>query len=105
MPYLEAMSLESVRVFMGRTFGIPHRALRDTTLQGYKIPKDTMLTANFHNVLMGEKYFDDPNEFKPERFLDSKGNLSIPDQYLPFGWGNQKFTFFPLPTPHHPTLD
>lgn len=39
MPYLEALVLESVRVFMGRTFSIPHRALKDTTLQGYHIPK------------------------------------------------------------------
>lgn len=39
MPYVESIVLESVRVFMGRTFSIPHRALRDTTLQGYFIPK------------------------------------------------------------------
>jgi cytochrome P450 len=39
MPYMEAIVLESVRMFMGRTFSIPHRALRDTELQGYHIPK------------------------------------------------------------------
>ena len=39
MPYIEAIVLESVRVFMGRTFSIPHRALKDCTLQGYYIPK------------------------------------------------------------------
>lgn len=39
MPYMEALVLESVRMFMGRTFSIPHRALQDTTLQGYFIPK------------------------------------------------------------------
>jgi cytochrome P450 len=39
MPYMEAIVLESVRMFMGRTFSIPHRALKDTELQGYHIPK------------------------------------------------------------------
>lgn len=39
MPYVEAVVLESVRVFMGRTFSIPHRALRDCMVQGYHIPK------------------------------------------------------------------
>lgn len=39
MPYCEAAVLEAVRMFMGYTFGIPHRALRDTTFRGYNIPK------------------------------------------------------------------
>lgn len=39
MPYCEAAVLEGVRMFMGHTFGIPHRALRDTKFRGYDIPK------------------------------------------------------------------
>lgn len=39
MPYCEATVLEGVRMFMGYTFGIPHRALRDTKFRGYNIPK------------------------------------------------------------------
>lgn len=74
-------------MFMGRGFGIPHRALRDTTIQGFNIPKDTMVIANLNAVLMDEKLYDHPHEFRPERFLDSKGNLTVPDHYLPFGFG------------------
>lgn len=39
MPYSEAVILEALRLFMAHTFGIPHRALRDTKLRGYDIPK------------------------------------------------------------------
>lgn len=39
MPYCEAVILETLRLFMGHTFGIPHRALRDTKLRGFDIPK------------------------------------------------------------------
>lgn len=39
MPYVEAVVLESIRMFMGRAFGVPHRALKDTTLAGFFIPK------------------------------------------------------------------
>lgn len=39
MPYNEAVVHESVRHFMGRTLGVPHRALKDTTLAGYHIPE------------------------------------------------------------------
>jgi hypothetical protein len=40
--------LESVRMFMGRTFSIPHRALKDTELQGYHIPK----VSNGHHLML-----------------------------------------------------
>lgn len=39
MPYVEATTLESLRMFMGRGFAVPHRAVRDTTLGEYFIPK------------------------------------------------------------------
>lgn len=39
MPYTEATVLESLRVFTARAFSIPHRALKDTELCGYFIPK------------------------------------------------------------------
>ncbi|KAI5729980.1 hypothetical protein M8J76_008667 [Diaphorina citri] len=90
MPYLEAITYESVRVFMGRTFSIPHRALRDTTLQGYFIPKDTMIIANFNGVLMDKEFWHDPEVFRPERFLNDKGAIQVPDQYLPFGAGKHQ---------------
>lgn len=47
MPYTEAVILEGLRLFMGHTFGIPHRALRDTKLGGFDIPK----------VIENQKYY------------------------------------------------
>lgn len=46
MPYCEAIVLEGVRMFMGYTFGIPHRALRDTKFRGYNIPKVCLVFKN-----------------------------------------------------------
>lgn len=39
MPYVEAMVLETIRHISGRSFIVPHRALKDTTMEGYFIPK------------------------------------------------------------------
>ena len=39
MPYVNSVGLESVRMFMGRTMNIPHRALKDTYILGHRIPK------------------------------------------------------------------
>lgn len=48
MPYCEAAVLEAVRMFMGHTFGIPHRALRDTKFRGFNIPKVSCFLNIFH---------------------------------------------------------
>ncbi|XP_043289882.1 probable cytochrome P450 303a1 isoform X2 [Venturia canescens] len=86
MTYVNAIGLESIRMFMGRTMNIPHRALKDTHIMGYKIPKDSMIVANFNRVLMDESW-GDPEVFRPERFIDARGNISVPDQFMPFSIG------------------
>ncbi|XP_012539456.1 probable cytochrome P450 303a1 isoform X2 [Monomorium pharaonis] len=42
MPYVQAIVLESLRIFVGRTLNVPHRAIRDTTIAGHRIPKVTL---------------------------------------------------------------
>ncbi|XP_076286675.1 putative cytochrome P450 303a1 [Lasioglossum baleicum] len=123
MPYLNAIVMESLRMFMGRTMNVPHRALRDTTILGHRIPKDTMLIVNFNRILMDESW-GDPEVFRPERFLDEQGNIITPNTYFPFSIGRhrcmgehlarcnlftiitallQEFTFSPVPGEKKPT--
>lgn len=90
MPYCEAIVTESIRVFMSFTFGIAHRALRDTKLSGYDIPRDTMVVANFEGLLNDSRFIKNPRSFDPENFLDADGKLSLPDKYLPFGIGKHR---------------
>ncbi|XP_040169523.1 probable cytochrome P450 303a1 isoform X2 [Anopheles arabiensis] len=89
MPYSEATTLEGLRLFMSNTFGIPHRALKDTTLCGYHIPKDTMLVGMFRGMMLDENLWENPTQFNPERFLKD-GKIHIPAQYHPFGVGKHR---------------
>ncbi|KAK0176822.1 hypothetical protein PV328_000926 [Microctonus aethiopoides] len=89
MPYVNAISLESLRMFMGRTLNVPHRTMTDANIMGYRIPKDTMIVANFNKVLMDESW-SDPEVFRPERFIDPEGNISLPNQYIPFSIGKHR---------------
>lgn len=49
-----------------------------------------MVIANFNAVLMDKKFWDDPEDFRPERFIDTEGKVHVPDNYLPFGFGKGK---------------
>lgn len=40
---MECVVLEAMRMFSGRALTVPHRALRDTYLNGYFIPKVSRL--------------------------------------------------------------
>jgi len=46
-----------------------------------------MLVPNISSVLMDKTVWGDPEEFRPDRFIDDNGKVFIPDQYLPFGFG------------------
>lgn len=47
----------------------PRRVFRDTTLEGYSIPKNTTILVNLYSVNMDPDLHPNPHEFKPERFL------------------------------------
>jgi methyl farnesoate epoxidase/farnesoate epoxidase len=49
--------------------------------------QDTMIICNFNGTLMDKGFWGDPDVFRPDRFIDSQGNIVIPEQYTPFGYG------------------
>lgn len=52
-----------------------------------------MLVVNFNMILMGD-YWGDPEAFRPERFIDNDGKLFMPEQFLPFSFGDRKLFCF-----------
>lgn len=46
-----------------------------------------MVVASFTSALYDKQYWTDPEVFRPERFIDRNGRLSVPEQYIPFGVG------------------
>lgn len=45
-----------------------------------------MLIVNFNGVLMDDSW-NDPYNFRPERFLDNDNNVVTPEKFFPFGIG------------------
>ncbi|KAK7793941.1 hypothetical protein R5R35_011867 [Gryllus longicercus] len=88
LPYTEAIIRETLRYNTLLPLALPHLAAEDTTLGGYDIPKNTIVICNLHAVHHDKELWGDPQNFRPERFLDDHGKLKR-DITLPFGTGKR----------------
>ncbi|XP_026470621.1 probable cytochrome P450 304a1 [Ctenocephalides felis] len=89
MPYTESCLRETMRIETLVPLNLPHRAQTDTSLNGYNIPKNTMVITNLWSIHHDSDIWGDPEVFRPERFLDSRGLLKKKDITLPFGAGKR----------------
>jgi cytochrome P450 len=37
----------------------------------------------------GEKYWKDPDDFNPDRFINDNNEIQTPDAFIPFGYGKR----------------
>nr|XP_028602669.1 cytochrome P450 2D6-like [Podarcis muralis] len=87
MPYTHAVINEIQRFADVSPLMLPHMAYRDTTLQGFFIPKGTTVIFNLSSVLKDETVWEKPYEFYPEHFLNKKGEFVKREGFLPFSAG------------------
>nr|XP_003702355.1 PREDICTED: probable cytochrome P450 305a1 isoform X3 [Megachile rotundata] len=90
LPYLKAVLSEVWRLANIGPTSIPHRAIIDSNLLGFEIKKDYTLLANLKSVHMDKEHWGDPEVFRPERFIDSKGQFIEDSWLIPFGLGRRK---------------
>ncbi|CAN0891355.1 Cytochrome P450 736A117 [Linum grandiflorum] len=90
MPYLKAVLKESFRLHSPIPLLVPRESTRDVTVQGYDIPAKTRVIINAWAIARDTKNWDDPDEFRPERFLDSPIDYKGQDfELIPFGAGRR----------------
>lgn len=66
----------------------PRRVLRDTSLEDYRLPKESTILLNVYSVNMDPKVYPDPQTYNPERFLKN-GVYDPPGSSLIFGGGRE----------------
>ena len=79
--------MESQRCNYVAPLGDLHAPNEDVEIRGHKIPKGTMIFANYWSCLMDPVKFPDPYKFDPTRFLDKESNVLKPREFIPFFLG------------------
>ncbi|XP_029164018.1 methyl farnesoate epoxidase-like [Nylanderia fulva] len=90
LPMTEAFLAEVQRYLILAPLGVPHRATKDVFLDEYLIPKDTIMLFDFHSVHNDNTYWEEPDVFRPQRFLDEQGQFRRNNNSLPFGLGKRR---------------
>ncbi len=77
LPYIHAIVKETLRWRPVTPLGIPHVATVEDWYEGMYIPKGTACIANIWQCNHDQAvYGEDADEFRPERFLNSRGELT-----------------------------
>jgi cytochrome P450 len=88
LPYLNGIVHEAIRLAHGITTRSP-RLAPDQELQygEYMIAKNTPVSMTTVDILMNEKIFPEPREFRPERWI---GHPELERYFVPFGKGSRQ---------------
>ncbi|XP_061732267.1 cytochrome P450 1A1 [Nerophis ophidion] len=93
LPQLEAFILEIFRHSSFLPFTIPHCTTKDTSLNGFFIPKDTCVFINQWQINHDPELWDEPSSFDPDRFLSADGtelNKVDGEKVMIFGLGKRR---------------
>ncbi|XP_033099556.1 cytochrome P450 2U1-like, partial [Anneissia japonica] len=91
LPYTNATIYETLRMACPAGQLVPHATQKDVNFEGYDIRKSTVVFGNIWGLHHDERYWEHPDRFNPDRFLDSDGQLDInKDSYFPFGLGKRR---------------
>ncbi|XP_072035376.1 cytochrome P450 2U1-like [Amphiura filiformis] len=89
LPYTRATLLEIQRHVSLLPLSVFHTASDETSLHGYRIPKGATIVSNLYAVMRDPNMFPEPDQFKPERFINDEGKYFEREEVCPFGVGRR----------------
>lgn len=86
LPLAKSVFEEALRLYPP-AWGIPREAIEDDEIHGYAIPAASIITVNQYITHRHPAFWEDPEAFRPERFLGNAGAGRPKFAYFPFGGG------------------
>ncbi|KAK9165855.1 hypothetical protein Scep_001046 [Stephania cephalantha] len=91
LPYLTCIVNEALRLYPPGPLLVPHASSAECTVGGYRVPKGTIVMGNAWAIHRDPRLWEDPTEFRPERFAaGGEGHLGHGGyKFVPFGVGRR----------------
>ncbi|KAM1226823.1 hypothetical protein ACFX2J_006119 [Malus domestica] len=90
MHYLKAVIKETLRLHPPLPLLVPRLSTQDVEINGYNIKAKTQVMINAWHIGRDPKVYEKPEDFEPERFLNSEIDYKGTDfQLIPFGAGRR----------------
>ena len=90
MSYLKCVLKEVLRLHPPAPLLVPREVMEDCKIQGYMVRCKTKVIVNAWAIGRDPKMWEAPEEFHPERFINSPSDFKGKDfQFIPFGMGRR----------------
>jgi len=89
LPFTVATINEVQRLASIVTFNLWHKTVEAVELNGYVIPRGTLIAPQMSVLFQDETEFDQPEKFDPTRFLDPIRGKALEQKIIPFGIGKR----------------
>ncbi|GAB2297806.1 hypothetical protein Dimus_031893 [Dionaea muscipula] len=95
--YMKSVMKETMRIHPPVPLLVPRESMESCELDGFQVPARTRVLINTYTIGRDPQSWDDPLEYRPERFIDGEIDFKGQDfRFLPFGGGRRGcpgFTF------------
>jgi cytochrome P450 len=88
LPYTQRVIKESMRLYPP-AWALARTAIRDFQIGGYVVPAGSTVAMSQWVVHRDPRFYDDPERFDPDRWLDERSKALPKFAYFPFGGGSR----------------
>ena len=89
LSYVQGIISETMRLNPAAPLLVPHCAFEECKIEGYDVPRDTIILINAWAMHRDPNLWEDATSFKPERHANAIKNGADSYKLIPFGLGRR----------------